>query len=205
MDTLKLRENDDEKSVSSDSASVSTGTGDRSSRFGDGSTSGGGTDKNGASSGGGDQAQQLRDRIISSEEKLVRRARIFVLVAVVISAVAVSTAVYFFSTQSDYTSFTIGYEGYATNMLALFKWEVQYNFGKCHCLCSLCAHLGELSHVSSARQRKRRISSAHLRKAPELAKYQFDPSQEKCVPWSFTLSPCFRFPHHPSYTKRVQL
>jgi len=127
MTSLKMRATDDEQSVSSDSASVSTGAGgDNSSKFGDGSTSAGGTANEKSSNN--DMAAALRARM-SSEEKLVNRARIFTAVSIVVSAIAVSTAVYFFSTQSDYKSFEIGYEGHSNNMLAMFKWEVQYNFG----------------------------------------------------------------------------
>jgi len=95
-----------------------------------------GSSKSGGSSGingskgneSSSSGKELRDKIIKKEEKAVNRARIFVVLAVLIAAVSVTVAVYFFSSQSDYNAFRIEYESFATSITTLVNWEVNYNF-----------------------------------------------------------------------------
>jgi hydroxylamine reductase (hybrid-cluster protein) len=56
----------------------------------------------------GDDAQddkEMKDRIIKTEEKAVRNARLLVIAAVIACAVAVSTAIYIFASNSDQSTF----------------------------------------------------------------------------------------------------
>jgi hypothetical protein len=50
---------------------------------------------------------KMKDSIIRTEEKAVRKARLWVIVAIITSAVAVSTAIYVFASQSDQTTFEL--------------------------------------------------------------------------------------------------
>jgi hypothetical protein len=50
---------------------------------------------------------KMKNRIIRTEEKAVRKARLLVIVAIITSAVAVSTAIYVFASQSDQTTFEL--------------------------------------------------------------------------------------------------
>ena len=64
----------------------------------------------GGSSSGRDHAQQdkeMKNRIIRKEEKAVRNARLLVIAAVIACAVAVSTAIYIFASNSDQTTFEL--------------------------------------------------------------------------------------------------
>jgi heme/copper-type cytochrome/quinol oxidase subunit 2 len=58
----------------------------------------------------GDNAQEdkeMKDRIIKTEEKAVRNARLLVITAILSCAVAVSTAIYFVAKKNDHDTFEL--------------------------------------------------------------------------------------------------
>jgi hypothetical protein len=58
--------------------------------------------------GGNEQEEkEMRDLIIKQEERNVRKARLFVIAAIIAIAVAVSTAIYIFAAKSDQDTFEL--------------------------------------------------------------------------------------------------
>jgi hypothetical protein len=51
--------------------------------------------------------KEMKDRIIKKEEKAVRNARLLVIAAVIACAVATSTAIYIFASNSDQSTFEL--------------------------------------------------------------------------------------------------
>jgi hypothetical protein len=51
--------------------------------------------------------KEMKDRIIQKEEKAVRNARFLVITAVLVCAVAVTTAIYVFASKSDQDTFEL--------------------------------------------------------------------------------------------------
>jgi hypothetical protein len=51
--------------------------------------------------------KKMKDRIIRTEEKAVRKARLLVIVAIIACAATVSTAIYIFASKSDQESFEL--------------------------------------------------------------------------------------------------
>jgi hypothetical protein len=51
--------------------------------------------------------KEMKNRIIRKEEKAVRRARLFLIAAVIACAVAVSVAIYIFASNSDQSTFEL--------------------------------------------------------------------------------------------------
>jgi flagellar basal body-associated protein FliL len=51
--------------------------------------------------------KEMKDRIIRKEEEAVRKARLLVITAIIVCAVAVSTAIYVFASKSDQTTFEL--------------------------------------------------------------------------------------------------
>jgi hypothetical protein len=62
------------------------------------------------SSPDGDNAQEdkdMKDHIIKDEERAVRNARLLVIAAILVCAVAVTTAIYIFANKSDQDTFEL--------------------------------------------------------------------------------------------------
>jgi hypothetical protein len=53
------------------------------------------------------EGKEMKDRIIKKEEKAVRNARLLVIAAVIACAVATSTAIYIFASNSDQSTFEL--------------------------------------------------------------------------------------------------
>jgi hypothetical protein len=51
--------------------------------------------------------KKMKDRIIQTEEKAVRNARLLVIVAIIACAATVSTAIYIFASKGDQTTFEL--------------------------------------------------------------------------------------------------
>lgn len=58
----------------------------------------------------------------------VRKARLGLIVVLVMCAAAVSIAIFFFASKSDEYNFELEYEGFVKDIVTLVQWEVQYNF-----------------------------------------------------------------------------
>ncbi|KAL3920659.1 MAG: hypothetical protein SGILL_003151 [Bacillariaceae sp.] len=71
--------------------------------------------------------KEMQNSIAKKEERMVFIVRVLVFLAILCSAVAVSTAVYFFAAASDTSLFEVEYSGYVKDIHALVQWEAKYN------------------------------------------------------------------------------
>ncbi|ACI65757.1 predicted protein [Phaeodactylum tricornutum CCAP 1055/1] len=72
--------------------------------------------------------KKIRDQIIKKEEADVRKAKLIVGSALILSTILVSVCIYIFASKAEVLNFELEHEGYAKNIVNLVKWENQYNF-----------------------------------------------------------------------------